>query len=74
MLFEQWALHFALPSGKSSNDTVVFVTCFLAIIPLAKLLAFGTEELAIRVGQTLGGLLNATRALLCLFCLMSEGL
>ncbi|KAF9520832.1 hypothetical protein BS47DRAFT_1370311 [Hydnum rufescens UP504] len=43
----------------------VSVTCFLAIIPLAKLLAFGTEELAIRVGQTLGGLLNATRALQC---------
>lgn len=26
----------------------------------AKLLGFGTEELALRVGQTLGGLLNAT--------------
>lgn len=33
---------------------------FLAIIPLAKLLGFGTEELAMRVGQTIGGLLNAT--------------
>ncbi|KAA1069958.1 hypothetical protein PGTUg99_004773 [Puccinia graminis f. sp. tritici] len=32
----------------------------LAIIPLAKLLGFGTEEIAMRVGQTLGGLLNAT--------------
>lgn len=30
-----------------------------AIIPLAKLLGEGTEELALRVGQTLGGLLNA---------------
>lgn len=32
--------------------------CFMlraAIIPLAKLLGFGTEELSIRVGQTLGG-------------------
>ena len=28
---------------------------FLAIIPLAKLLGFGTEEIALRVGQTLGG-------------------
>lgn len=29
-------------------------------MPLAALLGFATEELAIRVGQTLGGLLNAT--------------
>ncbi|KAJ3515490.1 hypothetical protein NLJ89_g1724 [Agrocybe chaxingu] len=33
---------------------------FLAIIPLAKLLGFATEELSLRVGQTLAGLLNAT--------------
>jgi Ca2+:H+ antiporter len=32
----------------------------LSIIPLAKLLAFATEELSLRVGQTLAGLLNAT--------------
>jgi len=32
----------------------------LAIIPLAKLLAFATDELSMRVGQTLAGLLNAT--------------
>lgn len=50
-----WALHFAKVS-----DTVVFVMSFLAIIPLAKLLGFGTEELSLRVGQTIGGLLNAT--------------
>lgn len=31
-----------------------------SIIPLAKLLGFATEELALRVGETLGGLLNAT--------------
>ncbi|CAD6893139.1 unnamed protein product [Tilletia controversa] len=50
-----WALHFAI-----DNDVVIFVTSFLAIIPLAALLAFGTEEIAMRVGQTLGGLINAT--------------
>ena len=33
---------------------------FFAIIPLAKLLAFATDELSLRVGQTLAGLLNAT--------------
>ncbi|KAI0671600.1 Sodium/calcium exchanger protein-domain-containing protein [Trametes maxima] len=54
-----WALHFALPSSNS-NDTLIFVFSFLAIIPLAKLLAFATDELSMRVGQTLAGLLNAT--------------
>lgn len=37
-----------------------FVLNFIAIIPLAALLAFATEELAVPLGQTLGGLLNAT--------------
>ncbi|KZT59714.1 calcium/proton exchanger [Calocera cornea HHB12733] len=50
-----WALHFT-----PITPVAVFVTTFLAIIPLANLLAFSTEELAIRVGETLGGLLNAT--------------
>ena len=42
------------------NPTAVFILNFLAIIPLAGLLSFATEELAQKVGQTLGGLLNAT--------------
>lgn len=50
-----WALHFS-----HQSDTVIFVFAFLAIIPLAKLLAFATDELSMRVGQTLAGLLNAT--------------
>jgi len=50
-----WALHFT-----HQSDTVIFVCAFLAIIPLAKLLAFATDELSMRVGQTLAGLLNAT--------------
>ena len=45
-----WAVHFA-----NLNDTLVFVFNFLAIIPLAALLGFATEELALRVGPTLGG-------------------
>jgi Ca2+:H+ antiporter len=45
-----WAVHFA-----KLNDTLVFVFNFLAIIPLAALLGFATEELALRVGPTLGG-------------------
>ncbi|KAF8841772.1 calcium proton exchanger [Paxillus ammoniavirescens] len=51
-----WALNFAIPN----QHTLIFVFTFLAIIPLAKLLAFATDELSLRVGQTLAGLLNAT--------------
>ncbi|KAF8349146.1 Calcium/proton exchanger [Amanita rubescens] len=55
-----WALHFALPSSFQNKDTLVFVFSFLAIIPLAKLLAFTTDEISIRVGETLAGLINVT--------------
>lgn len=51
-----WALHFAVPE----QYTLVFVFSFLAIIPLAKLLGYATEELSFRVGETLAGLINAT--------------
>jgi len=40
--------------------SVVFVLNFLAIVPLAGLLSFATEELSAELGQTIGGLLNAT--------------
>lgn len=42
------------------NPTVVFIINFIAIIPLAALLSFATEELSAKLGQTLGGLMNAT--------------
>ncbi|CUS23314.1 LAQU0S09e01992g1_1 [Lachancea quebecensis] len=42
------------------SDTWVFVLNFIAIIPLAAMLAYATEELADKAGSTLGGLLNAT--------------
>ncbi|KAJ7152024.1 calcium/proton exchanger [Mycena filopes] len=44
----------------TTNDVVIFIICFIAIIPLAKLLAFATDELSLRVGQSLAGFLNAT--------------
>ncbi|KAJ7773846.1 Sodium/calcium exchanger protein-domain-containing protein [Mycena metata] len=50
------ALHFATPT----KDVAIFSTAFIAIIPLAKLLAFATDELSLRVGQALAGLINAT--------------
>ncbi|KAL4971608.1 Sodium/calcium exchanger protein-domain-containing protein [Aspergillus desertorum] len=42
------------------DSTVVFALNFLAIVPLASLLSFATEELAATLGQALGGLMNAT--------------
>ncbi|PHZ11627.1 calcium/proton exchanger [Rhizopus microsporus ATCC 52813] len=43
-----------------ASDTTVFTLNFIAIIPLAKLLGFATEEIALRSGSTVGALLNAT--------------
>jgi Ca2+:H+ antiporter len=42
------------------NSTAVFILNFIAIIPLAALLSFATEELSAKLGQTIGGLMNAT--------------
>ena len=42
------------------NPTTVFVLNFFAIVPLAAVLSFATEEISAKLGQTLGGLLNAT--------------
>ncbi|KAI5294829.1 hypothetical protein KEM52_003072 [Ascosphaera acerosa] len=44
--------------GWSAGAT--FTLNFLAIVPLASLLSFATEELAAVMGETLGGLMNAT--------------
>ena len=37
------------------NPTTTFILNFLAIIPLASLLSFATEEVAVPLGQTVGG-------------------
>lgn len=50
-----WALHFTHQSA-----TLVFVFSALGIIPLAALLGLGTEQIALRTSQSVGGLLNAT--------------
>ena len=38
----------------------VFVVNFIAIIPLAAMLSYATEEIALHTGETVGGLLNAS--------------
>lgn len=42
------------------NPTTVFILNFFAIVPLASLLSFATEELAAKLGETIGGLMNAS--------------
>jgi Ca2+:H+ antiporter len=42
------------------GDLVVFATAGLAILPLAAWMGTATEEIAVVLGPTLGGLLNAT--------------
>jgi len=42
------------------DEVSIFITASLAIIPLAAFMGEATEEIAVVVGPTLGGLLNAT--------------
>lgn len=42
------------------NGVALFIVNFIAIVPLAAMLSYATEELAMYTGETLGGLLNAT--------------
>ncbi|KAF2009925.1 vacuolar calcium ion transporter-like protein /H(+) exchanger [Aaosphaeria arxii CBS 175.79] len=69
VLFSSWInvlllfvpVGFALYYAHIKNgDVPVFIINFIAIIPLAAMLSYATEELALRVGETFGGLLNAT--------------
>jgi Ca2+:H+ antiporter len=67
-LLNSWinVLLLAVPAGIAVNyvpsvsRVVVFVINFIAIVPLAAMLGFATEEIALRTGETIGGLLNAT--------------
>jgi Ca2+:H+ antiporter len=42
------------------GDIAVFITSALAIIPLAGLIGHSTEALAVKLGSTVGGLINVT--------------
>lgn len=46
--------------ATDADPTTVFIINFIAIVPLASLLSFATEELSAKLGQTVGGLMNAT--------------
>jgi Ca2+:H+ antiporter len=66
-IFNSWinVLLIAAPVGIGLNyagidGKVIFCVNFIAIIPLAGLLSFATEEIALHLGESLGGLLNAS--------------
>ena len=51
---------FALQLAKPEAHTWLFLMSVLAIVPLAALLSRATEAVAVRTGDAIGGLLNAT--------------
>jgi len=53
------AVLFAQKLGLESH-TLLFVLSILAIVPLATLLSHATESVAVKTGDAVGGLLNAT--------------
>jgi Ca2+:H+ antiporter len=66
-IFNSWIniLLLAAPVGIGLNyagidGKVIFCVNFIAIIPLAGMLSFATEEISLHVGESLGGLLNAS--------------
>ncbi|KAJ2399614.1 hypothetical protein GGI23_002546 [Coemansia sp. RSA 2559] len=66
-VFASWinVLLLLVPVGIASHpahfpDVAVFIINFFAIVPLAKLLGYATEQLALHLGDAIGGLLNAT--------------
>jgi Ca2+:H+ antiporter len=54
------AVERAQGDGSAISPTVIFSMNAIAIIPLASLLAFATESVATRMGDTIGALLNVT--------------
>ncbi|KAF2838674.1 calcium/proton exchanger [Patellaria atrata CBS 101060] len=60
VLFVFVPIGFAVNYAHVKPDYINFVVNFIAIIPLAGTLSYATEEIALHVGETIGGLLNAT--------------
>jgi len=54
------ALPVAVYAEHSGNDAFAFAASMVAIMPLAFLMGKATEEIALRTGEAVGGLLNAT--------------
>ena len=59
-----WLLLFVpvsvLLEHSETSPALVFFAAALAIVPAARLIVQGTEQIAARTGSAVGGLLNAT--------------
>ncbi len=55
-----FVIHFWLGTGKEWESIATFIAAGIGVVPLARLLGLGTEQLSHRAGPTWGGLLNAT--------------
>src|SRR4051812_3816763 len=51
---------FVAEKSRPGAHTLLFVLSVLAIVPLAALLSHATESVAAKLGDSVGGLLNAT--------------
>ncbi|OAD67957.1 hypothetical protein PHYBLDRAFT_89450, partial [Phycomyces blakesleeanus NRRL 1555(-)] len=66
IFFSSWLnlLLIFIPFGIISHflwsPTVTFILNFISIIPLARMLGFVTEDISLRTGEVIGGLLNAS--------------
>lgn len=65
MIFFNWLLAFipitlVLERSEGVPDPLVFFSAALAIVPIARLIVLGTEQVARHTGDAVGGLLNAT--------------
>src|ERR1041384_8166105 len=49
-----------LEHSERASPALVFFTAAVAIVPAARLIVQGTEQIAVRTGPAVGGLLNAT--------------
>ena len=54
------------------NGITIFIINFVAIIPLAAMFSYVTEEIVLRTSNILGGLLNATFRYISLFLIYSN--
>ncbi|AWN23776.1 calcium/proton exchanger [Deinococcus irradiatisoli] len=57
LVFVPIAIYLEVTHG---SQTLLFVSAALAILPLAGIMGQATEQLAVKLGSTVGGLLNAT--------------
>ena len=57
LVFIPISIFFAL---FTTNDTLIFITSILAIIPLARIIGYSTKEISLQTNPTVSGLVSAT--------------